>query len=128
MTLRIAKRFDFDAAHWLPNVPPSHKCHRMHGHTYGVEIILEGEPDERGMVADYADIEVAWQSLHAILDHRTLNDIKGLENPTTEVLAPWIIRMLTTGPRGGRLPIVAVRVYESSTTWCEAQSLPKGTE
>jgi len=107
--------FDFDAAHWLPNVAPDHKCHRMHGHTYRVEVICEGEVDDRGMVVDYAEIAEAWAPIHAILDHRVLNDIPHLSNPTTELLAPYIFEILTRS-----LPsLKAIRVYESSTTWCE---------
>lgn len=116
MKLRIAKTFDFDAAHWLPNVPEEHKCRRLHGHTYRVEVVCEGEPDERGFVCDYAEIAAAWAPMHEVLDHRELNLVPGLENPTTEVLAPWILERFARS-----LPCVAlVRVYESSTTWCEA--------
>lgn len=107
----ICKSFDFDAAHWLPLVAAHHKCHRMHGHTYRVEVIVCGEIDERGMVCDYAEIAEAWVPIHAEIDHRCLNEIPGLENPTTEILAPWILARLPMATR--------VRVYESSTTWCE---------
>lgn len=111
----ISKQFDFDAAHFLPNVSEGHKCKRLHGHTYRVEVILRGEPDERGFVVDYAEIAEAWRPVDAQLDHRLLNDIEGLENPSTEVLAPFIAQMLVDS-----LPLLhAVRVYESSTTFCE---------
>lgn len=117
MKVTISKTFDFDAAHFLPKVPDGHKCKRMHGHTYRVEIICAGELDERGMVLDYAEIAAAWEPLNGILDHRVLNDVEGLENPTTEVLAPFILSALVDA-----LPqLVAVRVYESSTTWCEVR-------
>lgn len=118
MNITISKSFDFDAAHWLPKVPRGHKCRRMHGHTYRVEIILSGELDTRGMVVDYAEIAAAWAPLHKRLDHHTLNRISGLSNPTTEVLAPWILRQLERA-FPARLSL-AVRVYESSTTWCQA--------
>jgi len=112
----ISKKFDFDAAHFLPNLPDGHKCKRLHGHTYLAELILRGEPDERGFVVDYAEIAAAWKPVEALLDHRLLNDIEGLETPSTEVLAPFIARMLLDS-----LPLLhAVRVYESSTTYCEA--------
>lgn len=111
----ISKTFDFDAAHFLPNVPADHKCRRLHGHTYRVEVILRGEPDARGFVVDYAEIAAAWKPIEAMLDHRLLNDIEGLENPSTEVLAPWIAHALLDA-----LPLLhAVRVFESSTTYCE---------
>src|SRR5689334_12439095 len=80
----IAKRFDFDAAHWLPNVPDGHKCKRMHGHTYRVELVFWGELDERGFILDYAEIDALWAPIHEALDHRLLNDI--VPNPTTENL------------------------------------------
>ena len=111
----ICKQFDFDAAHFLPGVPEGHKCRRLHGHTYRVDVILRGEPDGRGFVVDYAEIADAWRPVDALLDHRLLNDIEGLENPSTEVLAPFIARMLVDA-----IPLLhAIRVYESSTTYCE---------
>lgn len=116
--MKIAKTFDFDAAHFLPLVPDGHKCKRMHGHTYRVEIACVGARDERGMVCDYAEIAEAWAPLHAVLDHHVLNEIAGLENPTTENLAPFILAELRR--LAPKLPIYSVRVYESSTTWCEA--------
>lgn len=117
MIITISKTFDFDAAHYLPNVAVGHKCRRMHGHTYRVEIQCAGECDGRGMVCDYSEIAAAWAPIHAMIDHHTLNDIEGLENPTTEILAPWILDALTDA-----LPLLStVRVYESATTWCEVR-------
>lgn len=116
MKIRISKKFDFDAAHFLPNVPDGHKCKRLHGHTYVVEVICEGPVDARGFVVDYAEIAEAWKPLHDTLDHHCLNEIPGLSNPSTELLAPFILNALVE-----RLPcVVAVRVFESSTTYCEA--------
>jgi len=115
--ISIAKTFDFDAAHRLPLVPTDHKCARLHGHTYRVELVLDGAPDARGFIIDYAEIEAAWRPVHAEVDHRYLNDIPGLENPTTEALAPWLFERLQSA-----LPMLSrLRVYESSTTWCEAR-------
>lgn len=111
----ICKQFDFDAAHWLPKVHEGHKCRRLHGHTYRVAIYMQGEPDERGMVVDYAEISEAWRPVHDRVDHRCLNEVPGLENPTTEILAPWLLAELRQ-----YLPVLKVRVYESATTWCEA--------
>ena len=119
MIVRICKTFDFDAAHYLPHVCEGHKCGRMHGHTYRVSIILEGEPDAHmGWFLDYAEVAKAWAPIHDDLDHRTLNEIKGLDNPTTEVLAPGVLRRLMVSDIGAH--VVGDRVYESSTTWCEA--------
>jgi len=118
MKVRISKTFDFDAAHHLPHVPDDHKCKRMHGHTYRVEVVLAGYPDARGFIVDYAEIAQAWEPIHNALDHRLLNEVPGLENPTTEVLAPWILDRFKASLPWVRL----VRVYESATTWCEAEA------
>lgn len=119
MKVTICKRFDFDAAHWLPNVPDGHKCKRLHGHTYRVDVVISGVPDERGFVVDYAEIADAWEPIHDEIDHHCLNDVPGLDNPSTEVLAPWILRRLVANDVIGEM-VESVRVYESSTTWCEA--------
>lgn len=117
MLTTISKTFDFDAAHRLDRLPAEHKCHRMHGHTYRVEIRLRGEPGRRlGMLIDYAEIAKAWAPLHAQLDHQTLNDVPGLEVPTTEVLAEWLYERLVDRFSGLSL---AIRVFESSTTYAE---------
>lgn len=89
--MRITKSFTLDAAHYLPHVPEDHKCRRLHGHTYVVEVGLEGEVDPRlGWVVDYGEVSRAVDPLIRELDHRCLNDLPGLENPTAEVLAAWI--------------------------------------
>lgn len=111
----ICKTFDFDAAHQLPNVPDGHKCKRLHGHTYYVDVVLHGIPDARGFVVDYAEIAEAWKTVNDLLDHRFLNEVPGLENPTTEVIAPFIFNLLLDA-----LPLlVRIRVYESKDTYCE---------
>lgn len=118
----ISKRFDFDAAHHLPRVPTGHKCGRLHGHTYVCELILKGRIDSNaGWFVDYADIMTAWLPLHDALDHRLLNDIPGLENPTTENLVKYIWDDITKRPSSYRIAnmLECVRVYESATTWCE---------
>lgn len=115
MMVTICKQFDFDAAHYLPLLPREHKCHAIHGHTYRVDVMCSGECGEDGMLIDYADIAAVWAPVHALIDHKLLNTVEGLFNPTTEVLAPWIIARMAVS-----LPCLAgVRVYESSTTWCE---------
>lgn len=115
--VKIAKRFTFDAAHCLPRLPAGHKCSRLHGHTYQVEIVLQGEPDDRGFVADYDDIAKAWAPINAVLDHSYLNEITGLETPSTEILVGWIFDKLLAAPFASLL--YAIRVAESSTTWAE---------
>ena len=112
----------------LGTLPPDHKCHRLHGHTYRVVIALHGtfdQLDQHGMVVDYQQIADAWAPVHAMLDHQYLNDIPGLERPTTELLARWIICALYEKnpwlrPSRGRL--ASVRVYESASTYCEVSA------
>ena len=91
MQVELIKTFTFEAAHYLPKVPTTHKCHRIHGHSYTIEITLAGEVDEEmGWLIDYADIAAAIEPIRKQLDHRVLNDIAGLENATSEVLAGWM--------------------------------------
>ena len=121
MRTTIAKRFTFDAAHWLPTVPVDHKCARMHGHTYEVELQFNGQTAPDGFCAgiDYADIADAWAKIHAVLDHRELNKIPGLGVPSTENLVQWILTaMFILTPGGISEYLAAVKVCESSTTWC----------
>ena len=115
MTTTIYKRFPLECAHWLPNVPEDHKCRRMHGHSFQVEVHVDGEPGpESGWVRDFADLSAAWQPIHDALDHRCLNDVDGLENPTSERLAEWVWARLAP-----RLPgLSAVVVEETCTSGC----------
>lgn len=92
---RITKSFTFDAAHWLPEVPEDHKCRRLHGHTYEVVVGLEGATDPRlGWVVDYGEVSRVVDPVVRELDHRCLNDLAGLQNPTAELLAAWIFERL----------------------------------
>lgn len=112
--LRIYKDFTFDAAHFLPKVDDGHKCKRLHGHTYRLRVWCSGPLDEHGWIVDYGDIAVAVRPVLDALDHRLLNETPGLENPTTENLAPWIYELVKP-----RLPSLAgVEVAESATTGC----------
>ena len=89
--MRLEKIFRFEAAHWLPNVPEDHKCHRMHGHSFRVTVVVQDEVDPTsGWVMDYGKITAAFAPLVFQLDHNLLNEIEGLENPTSEMLAMWI--------------------------------------
>src|SRR6266511_637940 len=89
--MEIFKEFTFEAAHRLPNVAPGHKCARLHGHSYRVEVHVAGEVEPgAGWIMDFADIKAAFQPLHDQLDHYYLNEVSGLENPTSENLARWI--------------------------------------
>lgn len=83
--------FHLEASRRLPRLPDSHPCSRLHGHSFRVEIHLSGPLDpDFGWLVDFADIQAAWQPIHSALDHRYLNDVPGLENPTSERLAIWI--------------------------------------
>jgi 6-pyruvoyltetrahydropterin/6-carboxytetrahydropterin synthase len=115
----ISKEFTFDAAHYLPTVPEDHKCRRMHGHTYRVQIVLHDYVGATGFAGDidYEDIANAWRGIHEVIDHRTLNDVEGLEVPSTENLALWIMRRLYSDPKIGHA-LDEIRIAESSTTWC----------
>src|SRR5204863_3009984 len=89
--MEIRKAFTIEAAHRLPHVPAGHKCARLHGHSFNVEIAVGGPMDpEKGWIMDYGEIKHAFQPIHDLLDHNYLNDIPGLENPTSEMLAMWI--------------------------------------
>ncbi len=93
--MRIFKSFTFEAAHRLPHVPEGHQCGRMHGHSYVVELRLEGRLDPRqGWVRDFGEVSAAFRPLLERLDHAMLNDLPGLENPTCENLARWMWRAL----------------------------------
>jgi len=87
----IFKIFQIEAAHRLPHVPATHKCARLHGHSFRIEVHVRGEPDPQlGWVVDFADVKQAFAPIFEQLDHRYLNDVPGLENPTSESLAQWI--------------------------------------
>ncbi len=113
--MQIFKLFRIEAAHRLPNVPAGHKCARLHGHSFEIEVHLEGPVgDDSGWVADFADIGAAFAPLHAQLDHHYLNEIEGLENPTSENLARWVWAALAP-----RLPLLArVVIRETCTSGC----------
>ncbi len=113
--MRIYKEFQIEAAHLLPNLPEQHKCRRLHGHSFRIEIHVQGEVDKQlGWVMDFADISKAFQLIFEVLDHQYLNDIDGLENPTSENLASWVYIRLKPG-----LPeLAAVHVRETCTSGC----------
>jgi 6-pyruvoyltetrahydropterin/6-carboxytetrahydropterin synthase len=91
VTVEIFKEFTFEAAHRLPNVPSGHKCARLHGHSFNVSVHIVGPvADDTGWVRDFADLTCAMRPVLDELDHYYLNDVGGLENPTSEMLARWI--------------------------------------
>ncbi len=108
MQVELRRTFQFEAAHLLPQLPKTHKCRRLHGHSFQVEIVVAGECDARlGWLMDYADLATAFAPIWERLDHRYLNEIPGLQNPTSENLAAWIWRRLKPKLRLLREVVVA---------------------
>lgn len=113
--MEIYKEFHFEAAHRLPNVPPGHKCSRLHGHSFQVRLSVVGDaPEPDGWVMDFADLKSSFKPIYEQLDHYYLNDIPGLENPTSENIARWI-----WGKLKPRLPLLSkVEIRETCTSGC----------
>lgn len=111
----IFKEFTFEAAHHLPNTPEGHKCKRLHGHSFRVGIYVSGDVDDvTGWVMDFADVKAAFNPILKRLDHYYLNEIPGLENPTSENIARWI-----WGELKPVLPLLSrVEVRETCTAGC----------
>jgi 6-pyruvoyltetrahydropterin/6-carboxytetrahydropterin synthase len=115
MNVELKKEYRFEAAHFLPRVPGGHKCARMHGHSYRVELGLRGPVDpDTGWLIDFAAIDDAWMEMHRRFDHRTLNEVPGLENSTCENLAGYIWREVQrTIPQPS-----SVTVWETADACC----------
>ena len=115
MRMELRKTFQFEAAHMLPHLPKSHKCRRLHGHSFKVEIAITGECDKKlGWVIDYADISKAFKPIWEKLDHFYLNEVPGLENPTIENMCVWFWNSLAP-----QLPGLAeIIVHETPTARC----------
>ena len=115
MRARLERTYRFEAAHFLPKVAAGHKCARMHGHSYIVEVAVEGELDpELGWLLDFGEVDALATPLVELLDHRVLNEIEGLENPTSEILATWWWKRLAPG-----LPqLCEVSVSETPSSRC----------
>jgi len=119
MKMELRKSFQFEAAHLLPRLPKTHKCRRLHGHSFQVEIVVAGECDPKlGWLMDYADITKAFRPIWEKLDHRHLNDVAGLENPTSEEIAAWIWRKLKP-----KLPLLTEVVVAET---CTARAIYRG--
>lgn len=113
--VEVVKDFRFEAAHFLPQVPEGHKCRRIHGHSFRGEVAVRGPVHPKlGWVMDFAELKGAVDPLVKELDHYLLNDIEGLENPTSELLAVWIWRRLA-----GVVPnLYRVTIEETCTSRC----------
>jgi 6-pyruvoyltetrahydropterin/6-carboxytetrahydropterin synthase len=111
----ISRSYGIEAAHRLPHVPAGHKCARLHGHSFKITLHVTGEVDaELGWIVDFAAIDRAFEPLFSQLDHHYLNDVPGLENPTSELLAAWVLQRV-------RLPagrLTAVTVDETCNARC----------
>ncbi len=116
MNVRLVHEFKFESAHRLPKVPAGHKCARLHGHSFKVELTVAGPVNpETGWFIDFSDLMDLWAPLHALLDHNYLNDVPGLENPTSEILSKWIWDRLKPN-----LPSLAqVTLFETCDARCE---------
>jgi 6-pyruvoyltetrahydropterin/6-carboxytetrahydropterin synthase len=115
MRCQLSREFRFEAAHQLPKVPETHKCYRMHGHGYLITVVVEGEvDDDLGWLMDFAAIDGVVNPVIAELDHRVLNDLPGLANPTSEILAAWMWQRVAPG-----LPLmVELVVSETPSSRC----------
>lgn len=114
MKTTITRCYAFEAGHYLPHVPEGHKCRRQHGHNYEIELTVSGNVDgHTGFIMDFADLDELVLPLIDKIDHRNLNDIAGLENPTAENIGAWFLdRLASSG-------VTAVRVYETKNCWAD---------
>ena len=115
MRCELVCDYKFEAAHQLPKVPPGHKCARMHGHSYQVQVTVEGEVDaEMGWLIDFADVDAVVRPVIGELDHRVLNELAGLENPTCEYVSKWLWDRIAPHLTG----LAAVMVAETRSSRC----------
>ena len=125
MITTVTRRYTFESAHWLPRVPPTHKCSRVHGHNYTIDVTLAGEPDDRGFVMDFWDLDRVLDPLIAVVDHRVLNEVAGLENPTAEIISRWFLEQVDFALSALDKPhprVVRVRCHEVlDRCWAEVQ-------
>lgn len=113
--MEVFKEFCFEAAHWLPGVPPTHKCHRLHGHSYRLRVIIRGDvSSETGFVIDFADIKSAVKPTLDRVDHHLLNEVEGLSNPTSEVLVRWLWSQLLPALPG----LARLELWETVSAGC----------
>jgi 6-pyruvoyltetrahydropterin/6-carboxytetrahydropterin synthase len=107
----IGRTFRFESAHFLPKVPDGHRCKNLHGHNYRIEVVVSGEVDGRGFVKDFGELDADMAPLLAKVDHKLLNEVAGLENPTAEIIARWFLDQIAGATR--------VKVWENDDCWAE---------
>ena len=113
--VELDMEFRIEASHSLPRAPEDSPCRRLHGHSFRIDVHVAGQVEpETGWLIDYHDIEAAWRPVHDALDHRHLNDVEGLVNPTSEMLAVWVWERLAPGLEG----LLRVTVHETCTARC----------
>lgn len=111
--MEIYKEFSFDSAHFLPNVPEGHKCKNLHGHTYKLRVVLQGTPDpQMGWIMDFKDLKDCVNPVIDQLDHKLINDITGLENPTAENITIWLWQQIKPNLQ----QLCRLELYETPTT------------
>ena len=114
--ISVSRAYAFEAAHRLTGVPPTHRCSAVHGHNYRVVLMVAGPVDSvTGFVIDFWDMDAIFEPLRVQLDHRMLNDVPGLENPTAEAIAVWIAERVAAALPG----LARVTVYENADCWAE---------
>lgn len=119
--MKIGKIFRFEAAHYLPLVESGHPCSRIHGHSYKLEIILDGDIDpDKGWLIDFGDIKKAWKNIEDKFDHRELNEL--FDNPTVELMAVWIHDTLKNLSEFSNFKIL-IRLWETETSYAEYGNL-----
>ena len=125
MRLKLSKTFHFEAAHSLPTFPDGHKCRRLHGHSFRFDVNVAGDVDPaKGFLIDYGDIKTIVDPIVKELDHYNLNDIPGLDNPTSEMIAVWLFNRIQPA-----LPLLAsITVYETCTSRCEYEGDASGSD
>jgi 6-pyruvoyltetrahydropterin/6-carboxytetrahydropterin synthase len=108
---KISKLYRFESAHYLPYLPSEHRCRNLHGHNYSVVVTIEGPVLDNGFIMDFADLDTLVLPLIQTVDHRLLNEVEGLSNPTAELIAQWFL---------DRIPVAAsVQLYENADSWVE---------
>jgi 6-pyruvoyltetrahydropterin/6-carboxytetrahydropterin synthase len=118
----VTRRYTFEAAHFLPYVREGHKCRRMHGHNYEIDVSVSGRLSDTGFVIDFWDLDDIVQPIVNSIDHRTLNDLEGLNNPTAEIIAEWFLNQIKKD-LPPELGVTKVRCYETKNCWADAETL-----